>query len=115
MGAISLVLLMCFIFLPDPPPPTKEEIAVNEAKYKQSKYDNQFSGGEHTKLVKYITENMNDPDSFKHVDTRRFVDSDDRLVVTMRFRANNAYGALILDQVTAYYTIDGVLLYVEKS
>lgn len=64
--------------------------------------DNQFSAwdGSHTALVKLVKENLNDPKSFDHENTV-YSDNGNYLTVKMTYRANNAFGALILQNITA--------------
>lgn len=64
--------------------------------------NNQFSAwdGSHIYLVKLVKENLNDPSSFKHVKTV-YWDKGNYLIVKMTYRAKNAFGALILQNVTA--------------
>jgi len=75
----------------------------------------QFSAwdGSHTALKDLIKENMNDPKSFEHVETKFLVLSTQELVDTvgqgeigdmyvyMKFRGNNAFGGLVLNEVEA--------------
>jgi len=62
----------------------------------------QFSSwdGSNTYLVKLIKENMNDPKSFEHVNTT-YADKGDYILVKMVYRGKNAFGGLILQNVTA--------------
>lgn len=62
----------------------------------------QFSvwNGSNTYLVDLIKENLNDAKSFEHVKTT-YVDKGDRLIVKMTYRAKNAFGGVILQNVTA--------------
>jgi hypothetical protein len=64
--------------------------------------NNQFSAwdGSHVYLVNLVKENLNDPKSFQHVKTV-YWDKGSYLIVKMTYRAKNAFGALILQNVTA--------------
>ena len=64
--------------------------------------DSQFSpwDGSHMDLVKLIKEHLNDPKSFEHVKTT-YIDKGYGLEIHMTYRAKNAYGGLILQNVTA--------------
>jgi hypothetical protein len=94
--------------IPPTPAPTltQEQIAKQAAKKEKEKYqkwiDNQFSAwdGSHKSLVDLITENLNDADSFEHVKTT-YIDNGDGLTIFMTYRAKNAFGAKILQNVTA--------------
>ncbi|MFT5871802.1 MAG: hypothetical protein ACI8WT_000723 [Clostridium sp.] len=68
----------------------------------QTWVDAQFSvwDGSHTYLVDLIKKNLNDDKSFKHVETT-YKDMGTYLIVKMTYRASNAFGATILQNVTA--------------
>lgn len=69
---------------------------------RQDQLQAQFSGwdGSHIQLVKYIKQNLSDPDSFEHVKTT-YIDNGDHLIVNMKFRAKNGFGAMELQTVKA--------------
>lgn len=62
--------------------------------------EKQFSAwdGSHMGLVKLVKENMNDPKSFEHVETK-FSDNGSGLTILMKFRGNNAFGGKVLNTV----------------
>lgn len=72
----------------------------------QKKYQawikSQFSvwDGANTHLVDLLKKNLNDPKSFDHEETT-YKDMGDHLIIKMTYRAKNAFGALILQNVTA--------------
>lgn len=72
------------------------------------KIEKQFSSwdGSHTTLEKYIKENMNDPGSYEHVETR-YKDNDDHILVFTTFRAKNGFGGVVKQTMSARATIDG--------
>lgn len=78
---------------------------MEEAKLKAD-YDkwieSQFSpwDGSHMELVKLLKKNLNDPDSYEHVETK-YWDQKDGILIKMTYRAKNAFGGLILQNVTA--------------
>ncbi|MGE4273300.1 MAG: cell envelope integrity protein TolA [Desulfitobacterium sp.] len=76
-------------------------IADKQAAY-QKWVEDQFSAwdGSHIYLVDLLKENLNDPKSFEHVETV-YQDNGDHLIVKMTYRAKNAFGGLILQNVTA--------------
>jgi len=49
---------------------------------------------------------MNDPESFKHEETR-YVDKGDHILVVTSFRGTNAFGGVIKDFVTAKVDLEG--------
>ncbi len=61
----------------------------------------QFSewNGAHIILEKYVKSEMNDPDSYEHVETV-YWDRDDYLLVQMKFRGNNAFGGKVINLIT---------------
>ena len=64
--------------------------------------ERQFSvwDGSNRHLVKLVKENLNDPKSFKHAETE-YWDKGDHIIVKMSYRAKNAFGGLVLQNVTA--------------
>ena len=74
-----------------------------ELKY-QKWVNTQFSvwNGSNDELVKLVKQNLNDPDSFEHEKTQFANNKEHRfLTIKMTYRAKNAFGALILQNVTA--------------
>ena len=68
----------------------------------------QFSGwdGSHLNLTKYIKENMNDEDSYKHISTVYYDEGDGLLVIT-KFSGKNAFGGKVKQTITARVDLDG--------
>ncbi|KLU66783.1 hypothetical protein DEAC_c14510 [Desulfosporosinus acididurans] len=80
-----------------------EEKAAADAKAAYKKWvDSQFSAwdGSNRYLVDLLKKNLNDPKSFEHVETK-YWDRGDYLIIKMSYRAKNAFGGLILQNVTA--------------
>lgn len=65
--------------------------------------------GSHRGLTRMIKASMHDPDSYEHVSTQ-YSDHGSYLTVTTRFRGRNAFGALVLNSVTAKVDLDGNVL-----
>jgi len=84
-----------------------EKEAENESD-RQDRIKRQFNAwnGAHMKLEFYIKENMNDPESFEHIETTYF-DKGDYLVVIMKFRGKNAFGGKVINYVRAKVDLDG--------
>jgi len=76
-------------------------IADKQAAY-QAWIDDQFSlwDGSNRYLVDLVKEHLNDPKSFDHAETT-YKDMGDYIIVKMTYRAKNAFGGLILQNVTA--------------
>jgi len=89
----------------------KEKQIAAEARKKKIK--SQFSAwdGSHRNLKRVIKESMNDPDSYKHVETV-YWDRGDHLIVKTTFRGKNAFGGVVKNAVTAKVSLDGQVLQV---
>ena len=62
-----------------------------------SKIENNLSklDGSYTKFRNYIEENLNDPSSFEHVETRYKDNNDGTATVWMKYRGKNAFNATL--------------------
>ena len=71
----------------------------------------QFSAwdGSHRNLEKYILNLMNDPDSYKHIETR-YLKKQGYILVSTSFRGKNAFGAIVKQKVTARVDLSGNIL-----
>ncbi|HUM52138.1 MAG TPA: hypothetical protein PK431_09995 [Chitinophagales bacterium] len=87
-----------------------EQVAEN-AKGRKEKIEKLFSpwDGSHIELTRYIKKNMNDPDSYEHIETR-FGDQGDYILVVTKFRGKNAFGGKVINTVTAKVDFDGNVL-----
>lgn len=103
MNIRNLILL---IFLLSACEPEKKAPLTRVEKIKA-----QFSGwdGSHINLTKVIKANMNDPDSYEHVETR-FLDRDEYVLVITKFRGNNAFGGKVVNVMYAQVTSNGDVL-----
>lgn len=74
----------------------------------------QFSSGDgsHRNLEKWIKNNMNDPKSFEHVETT-YTDKGDHLLVYMKYRGKNAFGAKVIQTVIGTVDLNGNVLSVK--
>ena len=92
---------------PQPTPTT------NPFKARQDKIKEQFSfwDGSHTTLVAFVKERMHNPKSFEHVETR-FADGgiDYGVIVTMKYRGTNTFGAIVTNTITARVDINGNII-----
>jgi hypothetical protein len=70
--------------------------------------------GSYRPLVEYVKKNMDDPDSFEHVETI-FWNNGDHATVVMKFRGNNAYGVTVTNITKAKVAWDGKLLEIIKN
>lgn len=69
---------------------------------------NGWSGG-HYKLTRIIKKQLNDPKSYKHVETRYFA-YDDHYIVAQTFRAKNSFGGYVRNTVKAKIDYNGDVL-----
>lgn len=76
---------------------------------KEEKIQKQFSSwdGSHLKLVPYVKRRLNDPGSFKHMETRHKVLLGDSVQVYMEYRAKNAFGGYVPGYVIAVCAPNG--------
>jgi rubrerythrin len=78
---------------------------------RQRRIEAQFSpwDGSHRALEEIIKKSMNDPDSYKHVETR-YGDYGDYILVVTTFRGKNVFGGVVTNTWRAKFTIDGRLI-----
>ncbi|MFK4132220.1 hypothetical protein ACI2KR_07995 [Pseudomonas luteola] len=90
----------------------KEERVRLEAEARQKTIEAQFSGwdGSHRGLERIIKASMNDPDSYEHVKTTYSDMGGNRIRVKEVFRGKNGFGGMVLNSITADFTIDGNLI-----
>ena len=103
-------------FIPNKNVDFKKIVAEKEAKTERNnKILRQFSqwDGSHRNLERLIKDNMNDPSSFDHVETT-YADKGKYILVQMRYRGKNAFGATVLNTTTAKVDIDGNILSIDK-
>lgn len=60
-------------------------------------------------LVKATKQQMNDPGSFEHVETR-YIDRGSEIDVIMKFRGKNAFGGVVANTVTGTVNADCILI-----
>jgi hypothetical protein len=81
------------------------------AKKRKKRIEAAFSpwDGSHRFLERSIKRSMNDPDSYDHISTT-YLDKGKYLIVKTTFRGKNAFGALVINSVTAKTDLDGNVL-----
>lgn len=111
--AISLVLLFVVPFMITSmcDDAGRENKAESKIQTHDAKIEAMFSiwDGSLPALNSVIKASMNDPDSFKHVDTV-YWDRKDHLVVKTTFRGKNAFGATVINWVKAKVSLEGNVL-----
>lgn len=80
---------------------------AQKEKKRIEQYETCFSewDGSHKNLRDFIKDNMNDPDSYEHVETT-YQDMVTVLIVQTTFRGNNQFGALVKNTVKARVSAD---------
>jgi len=85
-----------------PDQPQKPKKPKTAAELRTEKLSKCFSSwdGAHRNLEKMVKASMNDPDSYKHDETR-YSDKGDHLIVHTTFRGKNSFGGTVRSSVTA--------------
>ncbi len=86
----------------------KQEIQDNYRKEIVEKQFNKWDGS-HIKLTKLIKDNMHDPDSYEHIETK-FRDNKNSIFVTTKYRGKNAFGAKVINTTSVNTDIDGNII-----
>jgi hypothetical protein len=70
--------------------------------------ESQLSGwdGSHPGLTKMIKKNMNDPDSYEHVETK-YRDEGQSIFIITKFRGKNAFGGKVMNTISARVDFNG--------
>jgi len=92
------------------PDGTKNAQEISKAE-REELIQKQFNSwdGSHMKLVFYVKDNMNDPDSFEHISTS-YWDKGTYLIISMKYRGNNKFGAKVINYVRAKVDLEGNVL-----
>jgi hypothetical protein len=93
--------------------PSKSAPIAPKVETREEKIEKLFSAwdGSLRSLEKVIKASMNDPDSYKHVETA-YSDQGDHLVVKTTFRGKNAFGGVVTNWVKAKVGLDGNVIQV---
>jgi len=77
-------------------------------KARKEKIEKMFNpwNGEHTKLKEMIKANMNDPESYEHIETT-FSDLDTVIIVNQKYSGKNAFGGRVQGVVEASVDLSG--------
>lgn len=83
--------------------------------YRKDIVEKQFSDwdGSHIKLTKLIKENMHDPNSYEHIETK-YKDNIDFIFVTTKYRGKNAFGAKVINSTSVNADIEGNIIKILK-
>ncbi|GAB0151077.1 hypothetical protein [Marinobacterium sp. BA1] len=96
---------------PEPRPEPKPKKVLTPAEQRAKDIRRQFSAwdGSHRNLEALIQDSLHDPDSYDHVETR-YSDKGDHLMVALKYRAVNGFGAKRLYQAIAKVGLDGTII-----
>lgn len=102
VGCLTLLLIGLLGSLleekpPKPPVDPRKEMIMRQF----SSWD-----GSHPGLVEYVKSQMLNPSSFEHVETF-YRDEGDHLLVTMKYRGTNLFGAVVTNQIWAKVDFEG--------
>lgn len=92
--------------------------AQNDSAARQETLTKAFSqwDGSQENLVKYVKDNMNDPESFEHVKTNYWDNGkSDTIIIKMTYRGKNAFGGVVTESVRAVAKISGELISVTQE
>lgn len=91
---------------------TAPKVIVSEQKKnpkpltREQRIDKEFNyDGSFTPLVVEVIKSLKDPDSFEHIETK-VMDREDNLFITMKYRARNSLGGMVIEQASAIYWPD---------
>lgn len=90
---------------------TEAKAPLSPEEKRKQQIKRQFSAwdGAHINLEMLIEENLKDPDSYQHIETR-YRDNGDSILVTTKYRAKNSFGGYVVNTVVATYDLEGNLL-----
>ncbi|WP_392471381.1 hypothetical protein ACF3OC_08355 [Sphingobacterium cellulitidis] len=92
-----LAIIGVILFLMDQCFKVNKDQSDYEANDPQGRIERHFSNfdGSYTKFRNYIKDNLNNPSSFEHVETRYTDNNDGTVKVIMKYRGENAFGAIL--------------------
>ncbi|MCK9273122.1 hypothetical protein M0P65_06265 [Candidatus Gracilibacteria bacterium] len=91
----------------------KQEQERTQKEERDKKVQTQFSAwdGSHINLTKYVKGLLKDPDSYEHINTKystvKNKDNSYSVVVFMSYRAKNSFGGFVVENIKAYFDLDG--------
>lgn len=99
---------------PVPPPALpeyQEPPRPAPAKSREARIKEQFSAwdGAHKGLEAWVKRNMNDPDSYEHIETS-WLDNGETITVILKFRGANAFGGKVVNVARCDFDVDGNMI-----
>lgn len=103
------VVIIVGMFAPDTG--TNSTAPQTPEQRRKAQVEQQFSAwdGAHRGVERAVKQNLKDPDSYKHVETR-YIDNGDHLMVYTTFRGTNSFGAVVTNSATAKTDLQGNVL-----
>jgi hypothetical protein len=92
---ISIFSIMLYMCVGQEEPLTPEQVATESIEKNFNGWD-----GSHIKLTRFVKENLNDPDSYEHIETTYKV-TGDSIWLFMNYRAKNSFGGIVKEGITA--------------
>ena len=110
---VFAVIIIAIISLTDSADAASEAKKKAEPAYaRKVKVESAFNkwDGSNDQLVKLVKDNLNNPASFEHVSTSYIDSGSDTIEVVMKYRATNAFNAIVTDEARANVNIDGTVI-----
>lgn len=87
----------------------KAQDSIDAAANRQKRIEKLFSpwDGSNRSLVKLVKENMNDPKSFEHAETKFWDVGENTIVILMKYRGKNAFGGVVTETIKAESDLNG--------
>jgi len=103
--SIALIIVaILFVFL-------TIKCSNNEPEQIKDPIEIQFSewDGSHIQLTNEIKRNMNNPDSYEHIETKYMI-KDNIILVSTSFRGTNVFGAVVINNAFAEVDMNGKII-----
>lgn len=115
IGIVLLVVFFRFIAPKDPVRLAEATSVKSKSELRQEKIKGGFSSfdGSHYELTKYIKVQMNDDDSFEHIETT-YSDKGKYILIETRFKGKNVFGGIVKQSIQAKADTNGNLIEILK-
>ena len=114
-GLLVIAFLAMFIYgtfssISDDAAPKAPPVPKTAEQIRADKVHSAFSGwdGAHRSLQRLVKKNLNDPDSYSHIETL-YSDKGDHVYIEMKYRAKNGFGGYVVETIKAKATVSGVV------
>lgn len=112
IGCLAVIVIFAILYMigsfSSDSQKTKTKIPKTQGEIRKEQIEKNFSAwdGSHFGLTALIKKTMNNPDSYKHVETV-YWDKGDHLVVKTTFRGTNVFGGVVTNWVMAKVDLNG--------